>query len=354
MGRDITALADPRRWTVTLLALPRRQRYARGKGFCGGFVVGDAEGMGTRSMPYWWPHGQPEPLHAPGRKRLAVKEAHAREIAGWWLKSDGSNGGAIGWRLAADGALSVLELHPSHYAWTSALSTGGGAFAGYGQTKPAKGSKAVDRALFWRPDGSLLELDASPGQQAMASGTDGQWIAGTFETAETTQAALWRDDGSPLVTLGDFKSLSAAKAVRDGEQVGERLTGRGSRAALWRGDAASFVDLTPEGHESASATDCEKGLQVGYTNAIGYTAGSFGNLIVHAALWAGSAASWVDLQAMVPAPWNASSAASLEVAGDTLRIVGTVQQISTEGEATSNPRQWLAGAAPVVWEARLS
>src|SRR5262245_30237426 len=119
---------DPSRWSVTLLPVPKRQKTARGFGFCGGFAVGDSEGSGYRTTPHWWREGDPVALAVPGKKDLAVRGAQGRQIAGGWNGADGPKG-AIGWRLDGARKLKATTLHvPAKYTWTLAMAAGGGAF----------------------------------------------------------------------------------------------------------------------------------------------------------------------------------------------------------------------------------
>jgi hypothetical protein len=351
MARDIIRLLDPARWTVTVLPLPKRMSRASSFGLCGGFAVGRAEGATSHAKPHWWPHGQPELLAAGEHKRLSVHRAHDREIPGAWSRANGSAGGALGWRLSAAGALGAIDLHdPARYAWTIALAAGGGCFAGYGQPKLKKGQRAVERALFWRADGTLVELAVDSDTEAMAEGTDGTWVVGRHGFTGSQRAALWNADTGAFVSLGP---TSEAYGVRDGEQAGCRFAGMKSGAALWKGSAASCVDLTPKDQQAACARDCAQGLQVGYCHARIDTRGGTASMAVRAALWAGTAASHVDLQAFVPAPWNASSAWAIEVSGGRVRIAGEATQFGVEGELTRNETHTMVAQAAIVWEAEL-
>ncbi len=78
---------------------------------------------------------------------------------------------------------------------------------------------------------------------------------------------------------------SLANAVGSGQQVGQTYDPSGAsqtHAALWSGTAASWVDLNPAGSVWSSADAVDGGQQVGYAAG-------------HASLWSGTAASWVDL-----------------------------------------------------------
>lgn len=349
------AFHDPARWTVTVLPLPKRMAFARVSGLCGGHVVGETESRnGGLPVPHWWPGGQPAPVTHPAQKRIAARGASGDAVPGFWYRSGGGFGGALGWRLA-DGGLQAVDLHPGKdWDHTVAMGSGGGAFAGCGRRKVKKGERPVDVALLWRPDGTLVELPpAEVGSEAGAEGTDGAWVVGTVGRTGGQRAALWPADGSRVIVLGDERSLSAAGAVADGEQVGVRWAGRSSAPALWLGSAASFVDLTPEGHQSGRARACARGFQVGHVLVRDELRSGSGSMATRAALWRGEAASFVDLHALVPQPWNASTAGAVEVRDGVLRVAGDVTQFGTSDELTPRESQYLIASRPVLWETQI-
>lgn len=342
---------DATRWTLTVLPLPKRMAFVRVLGWCGGQLVGEAEARGGASGPFWWPQGQPTALTHPTQKRLAVRMATGDGMPGSWSRSGGGFGGALGWQLR-DGELQLLELHPGKsWEYTYAMGSGGGGFAGSGQRKVKKGERAVDVALFWRADGAMLELPpAEPDGSAMAMATDGRWVVGQVGRNQGKRAALWAVDGGPPVVLGDERSITEASAVADGEQVGVRWAGRSNRAVLWRGSAESLVDLTPEGHQSGWARGCAGGFQVGHVQVRDTTASGAGSMAAKAALWRGDAASFVDLQRCVPAPWNASTAVAVERRNGKLRVAGELTQFGVTDELTARESQYLIASRPAVWE----
>jgi hypothetical protein len=77
--------------------------------------------------------------------------------------------------------------------------------------------------------------------------------------------------------------FSQASGIGSGQQVGD-VDGF---AALWNGTAASYVDLSPANSTSSYASATKNGVQVG--------SAYFTGVVSHAGLWTGSAASWVDL-----------------------------------------------------------
>ncbi|MCA9278065.1 MAG: hypothetical protein H6815_04665 [Phycisphaeraceae bacterium] len=79
---------------------------------------------------------------------------------------------------------------------------------------------------------------------------------------------------------------SGALGVQNWQQVGYATFNGADHAALWMGSATSFVDLHPAGAESSSVNDVHNGQQAG--------SATFGGS-AHASLWTGTSASHVDL-----------------------------------------------------------
>ena len=338
-------------WRCRMPALPKRQSRGRAVGLCGGEMVGATVGSGWRETPCWWPGGLPAPIPGGVHKRFVVARAGGGDIAGYWTRTDGGAGGALGWRLH-DGHLDLRELHPaSGWEWTRALGAGGGCVVGYGKPKAARGQRALERALCWTVDGQMIELPAlEAGSEALAQGADGAWVVGQSGQAQGQVAVLWSCDGRGAVALGSRGVISEAWGVADGQQVGYFWARGGARAALWHGTAALLVDLTPAGSSDARALGCGAGLQVGVATPQRQMRSGGTNPLVRAGIWAGSASSWVDLQAVLPSPWNASCALAVGRFGNVLRVVGEAQQVVMEAEGTRQERYFLAAQVPVIWE----
>lgn len=122
--------------------------------------------------------------------------------------------------------------------------------------------------------------------------------------------------------------LSGAVASTPGQQVG-RVVPAGvsfvNHAALWSGTAASWVDLHPPGATYSQAYGVSSVQQVG---EVSFVPGLFPSTGVHAATWSGSSATFVDLH---PSMAAASS----------LRATSGSQQV---GYATFPPSTWLGHA----------
>lgn len=86
-----------------------------------------------------------------------------------------------------------------------------------------------------------------------------------------------------LHPTGPFESFG--QGVTGGSQVGWVNFGD-THAAVWAGSANSFVDLHPDGASDSRALAADGNVQAGYVVI---------NTQPHASIWSGSAATWVDL-----------------------------------------------------------
>ncbi len=111
-------------------------------------------------------------------------------------------------------------------------------------------------------------------------------------------------------------SGAEAYGVSDGQQVGYIYDSASSNyhAALWRGTAASWVDLNPAGATVSYALGVHSNQQVGYARVAGIT---------RASLWSGTAASWVDLNVFLPANYSGSAARGIWHGGGLTYVVGS-------------------------------
>ena len=124
--------------------------------------------------------------------------------------------------------------------------------------------------------------------------------------AVTAVLALLCLGGSPafaewtVVNLNPAGAFSYAWGVSGGKQVGEVFVSvreySVAHAALWSGTAASWVDLNPAGAgaQGSIAWGVSGGQQVGDA-VFGDIWTCSGNYTWHASLWSGTAESWVDL-----------------------------------------------------------
>jgi hypothetical protein len=227
------------------------------------------------------------------------------------------------------------------------MGVGGGAQVGFGVPKVKKGEHAKDRALLWQGSNEVFVLRSSADADATSFGTDGEFQVGSIGN----KAALWRGPDSEPVIIGGDKGYSEAHAVRDGEQVGTLWKGMCARAAMWKGTPDSLIDLTPNGFQSAWAADCAGGFQVGYVKKKDLTPSGSSSMNTRAAVWNGTN-EFFDLQTLLPAPWNTSAATSIEIVGDTIRIVGEAVNVVTTGPGLQ-ASEAMAESTVIVWEGKL-
>jgi len=141
---------------------------------------------------------------------------------------------------------------------------------------------------------------------------------GTFYATVLVPAAGAHAAGTPTgYVYHDLLAPGYTRQVINGGTAAAQVgytDGAFSHAAMWSGTAQSFVDLHPAGHTDSYGTGAGAGTQVGFVGGPGYA---------HAAVWFGSAASMVDLH---PAGFDFSS-----VSG-----AGGNQQVGTAGVSADN------------------
>ncbi|HED53852.1 MAG TPA: hypothetical protein ENJ00_06590 [Phycisphaerales bacterium] len=152
------------------------------------------------------------------------------------------------------------------------------------------------RAAWWdTTDGSFHSTNYSGYEYTIMNGTDGTSIVGTgsyddavgnyFSRAVIWQGADFSFASSIHPSVGNTNS--SLIAVDGNTQFGNvTFTFGGVHAGIWQGSAASFVDLNPAGATKSTATDASDGQQVGIID-------QFTN--PHAGIWTGTPESFVDL-----------------------------------------------------------
>jgi hypothetical protein len=173
----------------------------------------------------------------------------------------------------------------------------------------------------------MIDLTPAGAVTSSASGVNGAQQVGSAAFPSTTaaqsaasRAMLWNGRAVGAVDLGP----GTAVAVSEGRQVGSS----NGHAALWNGTAASRVDLNPAQWTQSVAAGIGGGLQVGSatrnipcTTRKGNCPGGVRSEI-HAFMWAGSAASAVDLT-----PIGLGLGAGRALATDGVQQVGFAQQV---------------------------
>ncbi len=134
---------------------------------------------------------------------------------------------------------------------------------------------------------TVTNLHPVGAKASSASGTfAGKQVGTLIDLNGFQRAVLWDDTG--WIDLTPWTNLAWAYGVGGNQQVGIVHTGQ-LHASLWTGSAASWVDLHPAGATESEAYATSGSQQVGFVIL------SSGNGLHRASLWTGSAASWVNL-----------------------------------------------------------
>jgi hypothetical protein len=345
---------DLRSWRVALLPLPKGRTTARALCFAGEDVLGLAEARRIGTVPCLWTAGAPEVIREP--PGFEAWHGARGELVGRLVAGEQEHAAL---RVARDGGFVITDLHPAGYARSYATGCADGQQVGYGQPDGQPGpAPAIERALLWAgTGGSVVELAGpDPTRQTRALAVSGGVQVGEYGRNFTLQAAMWRGSAQSMVALHPVApagyppdvQTSAAYGAGDGQQVGvvawkkKPLAAPDLRAALWTGSAESFVDLTPVRARHAQARACAGGFQVGWVSRLADFS------MTRAVLWHGSAIDAIDLHAPVPKPWNRSAAADIQVEGGRVRILGTVSHMVQEGHLDVKRAEQI-----VVWETTL-
>jgi hypothetical protein len=147
-------------------------------------------------------------------------------------------------------------------------------------------------AMIWvGPDHVPIDLHPGASSEAVNSGalkTRRNVQAGAIGIAfDVYHAGYWRGTAASFIDLHPTGAVTSSAAATDGLWVGGRtgFPGFGEHAYIWNTLSSVSVDLNPAGATSSHILGMAPGVQVGDA--------SFG-LPTHAALWRGTAQSFVD------------------------------------------------------------
>lgn len=174
------------------------------------------------------------------------------------------------------------------------------------------------RAAVWHGSKSTFQLLSLGGPAwSVATGVADDGIVG-HAANPGHHAVFWRDSDHQMVDLNPFGfPSSSALASVTGTQVGCGIPDFNSnvRPILWHGSAESYVDLLPFRYMGGMCLGASGSTQVGWALVPTAT----GSHVSHAMVWRGSSTDYADLH-----PDNSGSSQAL--ATDGIRQVGTVDQ----------------------------
>lgn len=347
--------ALPTTWTVTPLHPAWAQTSSVAHAVCNGRIGGEAatptllpDGRTfVLAHPVLWsePSWSPVDLTPGGSVGGGILDMKGDIMAGWFWHTyqcwAGGQWWTCAWRSAGywSGDPPVFdEVHVSGAEYDSVNGTDGVRMVGTVTFEYTEGNYFSNAYLWSPPNYFGLSLHPAPNSGSSAAAVEGDNQYGSVTTpypGPTVRAAMWSGSAASFVDLHPSGfARSWVSGAGDGQAVGSAVLGNDvGHAVLWAGAPGAVIDLHPSGSNGSSAHDAEGGIQVGASNG-------------SAALWTGTAASFVDLGVFVPANFGGSSALGIEVATDgTITIVGYGYNSTT---ARQEALMWRSTAAPIV------
>lgn len=211
----------------------------------------------------------------------------------------------------------VVDLHPSGFYSSQANAVNGSNIAGYGSLA----AFGQEHPLLWKGAAPMVDLIPEGVYSARVNAIFGDLQAGSETLLHNAQphAAEWHGTAASFVDLNPAGFLSSEVFGASAKD----LVGRGepsdaivvpgqfapTHALRWVG--SSVVDLQPAGVFASSAMATNGTIQVG-----NFLPTSGGLQLGRACLWRGTAASFVDLHALLPPGYEYSRA--LGISGKTI------------------------------------
>lgn len=243
------------------------------------------------------------PLGATQSQSLSIDAGHQW---GW-----ANFGGATHAGRWSGSAATWVDMHPSNpdVIYSDIKHARGGQQVGNSFTVGTFGTHA---SVWSGTAASFVDLHPDSMLESWGVATDGATQVGiAFDPGDGTgRASMWTGSATSWVNLNPAGATESwALAADAGLQFGWANFGGATLPSMWSGSSASWTDLTPLGHTGGAVNAARYGVQVG-------------NVDGTAALWQGSAATYVDLGAFVPAGFSSSSASDVWTDGSNLYVVG--------------------------------
>ncbi|MDP1661546.1 MAG: GC-type dockerin domain-anchored protein, partial [Phycisphaerales bacterium] len=209
--------------------------------------------------------------------------------------------------------------------------SGNVAYAVDGTTAVGIAGIGFGHACVWNTQsggGGFADIHPEFAIRSIASAVHGTQVGGRVDIGypdSVAHAAVWI--GGACIDLHPAHALASwCYGVHSGQQGGFIQLPFYKHAALWTGTAASFVDLHPQGQVSSVIYAVNGGHQVGYVQV----QPSGDN---HAAIWSSTSQSWVDLHTFLPpVPFRTSYAYGVSRSGGLIRVAGYAATNSSFGD----------------------
>jgi hypothetical protein len=282
----------------------------------GGAVGGQGVHGDNFAHAYFWSSSTAVDLNPAPFTNSSIYAANASHQVGYAANSNGAAGHAFLW---SGTAASAVDLTPAGYlgvAYAASDTHQVGSISG-----PTTGN--LDHAVLWAGNAdSYIDINPAGMTSSRAFGLDATHQVGSgggSVTGNAEHALLWTNGASAVDLHPAGFAASQAHTVHDGREVGIGYLSLGGNphALLWNGASPDAVDLTPAFAAGAVA------YGVDAASVVGYTISSFN--VQHAAYWSDSAASYIDLHALLPAGFISSQAYDIAADGT---IYGTALDIN--------------------------
>jgi hypothetical protein len=230
-------------------------------------------------------------------------------------------------------AASALDLNPAGFLESQALATDGLHQVGSGTPS----GQFAPHALLWSGlAANYVDLNPARYQFSVATGLSGNRQVGygtTTAIGGSNHALLWSGSAASATDLNPAGfSWTEADGIHGSQIVGWGTPDNAvvAEALLWSGSTDAYVNLSPAGFTRAYARSTNGQQQVGEVG----NAGSFTNGW-HAALWTGTAASYVDLNRFLPAGFVSARAEAIDDQGN-------VAGFGYDAAGNQHALEWLA------------
>jgi hypothetical protein len=293
----LLACSAQAQWTVTSL----QPAGVSGSTFIDGGIDGKLSGrvsVGSQMHAAYWDlaAGTFVDLHSTGSYSFA-------NAAG-----GGVQGGSVGVRAAMWTGTpgSFIDLHPAGYTSSQVNAISGDLQVGM----------AGPRAGFWNGSAaSWVDLNPITATNSMAYAAYGNMQGGSANFAGRQCAGVW--SGTPE-SFVDHSPPTAKYSLIIGMYEDAKggfviPSGTNKRAAYWPPQQTQWVNFHPASYQQSEIHALAEGVQVGWVA---------NSEVFEASLWFSTAASRVDLHAMLPAGSQTSSANAVWIADNTLYVAG--------------------------------
>lgn len=296
-------------WSVSYLN-PESGSTAQIYSSYGGTQVGECRSASFSGACYWKGTASScVSLHYAGHMSISQALGVSEDQQVGWARATNSVHAAL-WSGTPE---SFVDLHPPGAKSSRSFGVSGGVQVGY-----VVSPSGLQHASMWRGSAeSWVDLTPTWGYHTTANAVRGDQIVGQVGNSD---AALWSATTGEMVLLSTGGAGWSSALATDGRyQAGWAWpnNSRGSHAVFWDGTPESWVDLHPgDMYLNSELYAIDGSVQAGQVDGF-------------AAVWFGTAASMVNLHALLPTNFDASRATGIERTEHHISVYGYARDPST-------------------------